>query len=107
MSESLIAIAGVNELSLNEMKRFEAKGQRLLLVNSENDYYVVDEMCSHEDFSMFLGCIQNGRIKCSLHGSYFDLKTGEALVDPADEPINTYAAIIKEEQVWFDLGQIN
>jgi 3-phenylpropionate/trans-cinnamate dioxygenase ferredoxin subunit len=37
-----------------------------------------------------------------LHGSYFDLATGAALVEPADEPIRTYPVRIAAGQVWVD-----
>ena len=90
MSDQWVAIATENELIPGQMKRVEAGGRRLLLCNADGRLYVVDEMCSHEDYSLFLGCIQNGRIKCSLHGSYFDLETGQPTTEPADAPICTY-----------------
>lgn len=97
-----IAIAAVGELQPNEMKAFEHDGKRLLLVFAEGDYFVVDEMCTHEDYSLALGCIKGGRIKCSLHGSYFDLKTGVPDEEPADEPICSYLVEVRDGQVWVD-----
>lgn len=96
------AVAAADELSPGQMKKIRAGGKRLLLCNAEGDYYVVDEMCSHEDYSLYLGCIQGRRIKCSLHGSYFDLVTGAPLVDPADAPIRTYPVTVSSGQVWVD-----
>jgi 3-phenylpropionate/trans-cinnamate dioxygenase ferredoxin subunit len=96
------AVADEAELSPGQMKKIQAGGKRLLLCNAEGNYYAVDEMCSHEDYSLYLGCIQGKKIKCSLHGSYFDLATGEALVDPADEPIRTYKVTVSNGKVWVD-----
>ena len=96
------AIAEEGELSPGQMKKIQAGGKRLLLCNAEGDYYVIDEMCSHEDYSLHLGCIQGKKIKCSLHGSYFDLESGEALVDPADEPIGTYPVKVAAGRIWVD-----
>ena len=96
------AIAETGELSPGQMKKIQAGGKQLLLCNAEGDYYVVDEMCSHEDYSLHLGCIQGKKIKCSLHGSYFDLQSGEALVDPADEPIGTYPVKVEAGRIWVD-----
>jgi len=100
MSDSWIAVAAEDELAPGQMKRIQIAGKRLLICNADGALYVVDEMCSHEDYSLFLGCIQDGRIKCSLHGSYFDLKTGKPESDPADEPICTYQTKIEDGQLW-------
>lgn len=94
------SVARSDELAPGQMKRIQAGGRRLLLCNAGGKLYAVDEMCSHEDYSLFLGCIQEGRIKCSLHGSYFDLETGEPTVEPASEPICTWPVKIVDGEVW-------
>jgi len=100
-----VAIAAADELAVDEMKAFELDGHRLLLVRTADDFYVVDEMCTHEDYSLALGCIKGRRIKCSLHGSYFDLATGEPDEEPADEPICSYQVKVEDGQVWVDPAQ--
>ena len=92
------------ELEPGQMKPFVIADQRLLLVNADGNFYVVDEMCSHEDYSLALGCIKGKRIKCSLHGSYFDLASGQALDEPADEPICTYPVKTENGKVWVNVG---
>lgn len=100
MMEGYVAVAAANELKPAQMKRVMVDGKRLLLCNSAGTLYCVDEMCSHEDYSLYLGCIKDGKIKCSLHGSYFDLASGRPCCEPADEPIRTYPVKIEAGQVW-------
>ena len=95
-----IAIATTDELLPSQMKRVLINGKRLLLCNSAGTFYCVDEMCSHEDYSLYLGCIKDGKIKCSLHGSYFDLITGKPTCEPADAAIQTYPLKIEAGQIW-------
>jgi len=95
-----VAIAAADELSTEDLNRLLIKKKKMLLCNAGGTHYVVDEMCSHEDYSLYLGCIKDGKIKCSLHGSYFDLTTGQPTCDPADEPIRTYPVKIEAGQVW-------
>lgn len=99
MSE-YIAVALTDELKPSQMKRILVAGKRLLLCNSAGTLYCVDEMCSHEDYSLYLGCIKDGKIKCSLHGSYFNLENGEPACEPADTPISTYVVKVESGQVW-------
>ena len=93
-------VAAADELAPGQMKRITPGGRRLLLCNADGRLYAVDEMCSHEDYSLYLGCIQDGRIKCSLHGSYFDLETGRPTCDPATDPIRTYPVEVVDGAVW-------
>ena len=94
------AIAAEGELQSDAMKAFELDGRRLLLVHADGRHFVVDEMCSHEDYSLALGCVKGRRIKCSLHGSFFDLETGAPLEEPADEPIKTYPTKVEQGKIW-------
>lgn len=95
-----VAIAAEDELKPGQMKRVVVASKRLLLCNSNGALYCVDEMCSHEDYSLYLGCIKDDKIKCSLHGSYFDLRTGQAICEPADAPIRTYLVKLEAGRVW-------
>ena len=99
MSAQWIQVATLEELPLGTMKRIEIDGQRYLIANANGSYYAVDELCSHEDVSLYLGCIQGDNIKCSLHGSRFSLKTGQPLEDPATEPLVTYPVKLEGNRI--------
>ncbi len=49
-SNNLMALADEHELKPGQMKKVEVNGKKLILANADGDYYLVDEMCSHEDF---------------------------------------------------------
>ncbi|MES9992225.1 MAG: non-heme iron oxygenase ferredoxin subunit [Candidatus Thiodiazotropha sp.] len=95
-----IEVAQIAELPPGTMKRVDLAGQRYLLVNADDEIYAVDDLCSHEEVSLYLGCIEGDTIKCSLHGSRFSLKNGEPLDEPATEAINTYPIEIKAERIY-------
>lgn len=95
-----IDVAAENELAPGQMKRFIADGAKRLLARGGSGHFCVDEMCSHEDFSLWFGCIKEDRIKCSLHGSYFDLASGQPLNDPADCPLRTWPVKVEAGRVW-------
>jgi 3-phenylpropionate/trans-cinnamate dioxygenase ferredoxin subunit len=99
MSENYIKAANLDDVPAGSMLPVVVMNKRLLLVNDNNTVYAIDEMCSHEDYSLSLGCIRDGRIKCSLHGSWFDLASGKPLEEPADEPICTYRTRVENGSI--------
>ena len=98
------AVAREDELGVGQMKRIAPAGKPLLLVHAEGGHYCVDEMCSHEDYSLWFGCVKGRSIKCSLHGSYFDLATCLPVNEPADCPLLTYETKVEDGQVWVEAG---
>lgn len=99
MEQHYVMVAETAELSPGQMKPVTVAGRRLLLVFTGDGYFAVDELCSHEDYSLAYGCVKNGMIKCSLHGSYFDLATGRPQEEPATEPIGTYPVKVVDGKV--------
>ncbi len=105
MSGKWIEVAASDEVPVGGMKRIEIDGKRYLIAHTETAYYAVDDLCSHEEVSLYLGCIQGEMIKCSLHGSRFSLKTGEPMEEPATESIRTYAIKRDENLLFIDPHQ--
>ena len=102
MVHTWIAVAEAGEIPPGKMQRVEINGRRYLLAHTQNAYYAVDDQCSHEDVSLYLGCVQGEMIKCSLHGSRFSLKTGEPMEEPATQPIRTYAVKLEGNRLYID-----
>jgi len=88
------------------MKCFRIGEKRLLIAYSEGQFFAVDEMCTHEDASLCTGSLKNHYVKCPLHGSRFDLNSGEALDDPADEPLRTYPIEIIDGEIFVNLNDL-
>jgi 3-phenylpropionate/trans-cinnamate dioxygenase ferredoxin subunit len=93
-------VACRDELRPGTMKRVDIAGNRYLIANANGQIYAVDDLCSHEEVPLYLGCIEGDSIKCSLHGSRFSLKSGEPLDEPATEPIKTYPIKISSERIY-------
>ena len=57
--------------------------------------YATSNYCTHLDCLLSSGKLIDDGIKCSCHGSVFDLDTGEPIYPPATVPIRTYP--VREE----------
>lgn len=100
MATDFTPVAQLNDLKTGKMLRVNVGEQNILLANVEDEIYAVEDMCSHEDASLYNGALKGRCVECPLHGSHFDLKTGEPQQEPATEAIKTFAVKIENDQIW-------
>lgn len=92
-------------LKPGQMRRFVINEQPILLANVDGTYYAIEDLCSHDDAVLTRGALRGNCVECPLHGSQFDLKTGQPRQEPATEPVKTYALEIKRDTIYITLGQ--
>ena len=96
------AVCPFAALQPDEPVLFEADGQRIAVVRVGDEVFAVSEQCTHEDWSLCDGYVDNDTIICPLHGARFSLRTGELLLAPGDGPLDSYPAQITDDHVWVD-----
>ncbi len=96
-----VALCKVGDLASGQVRRFDVAGHRLALVRVGDEFHIVDDECSHEDFSLSEGevLVEDCQIECPKHGSTFDLVTGEPCSLPATLPVAVYAAEVADGTV--------
>jgi 3-phenylpropionate/trans-cinnamate dioxygenase ferredoxin subunit len=87
------------------MKRVDIKGRHILLANVDGRFYATDDVCTHEDTSLSTGSLRGELVKCPLHGSRFNVRTGEVLEEPAEENLRTYPVHIEGNEILIALTQ--
>jgi 3-phenylpropionate/trans-cinnamate dioxygenase ferredoxin subunit len=102
MEPPYVPVARADEIRPGRIKQVLVDSHPYLLANVDGRFYAVDDTCSHEDFSLSYGRLEGDRIKCSLHGSRFCLRTGRPQDEPAEEPIGTYRVVVRDGTVWID-----
>ncbi len=100
MTEKFVKVAKIGELSPGGMTRVEIEGHPVLLANVDGTFYATDDICTHEDASLSNGFLEGGLVKCPLHNSRFNVRTGAVLEEPADEDLKTYAVKLDGEDIF-------
>lgn len=68
-----------------------------------SEIFAVADTCPHAGACLSEGELEGPIITCPLHGSRFDVKTGERVRGPADLAIKTYIVEVKDSQVFLRL----
>jgi 3-phenylpropionate/trans-cinnamate dioxygenase ferredoxin component len=105
-----ITLASLNALKVSKLLRASYGNHNYCLAyvvgsDGTGSVFAVDDMCTHEDASLSKGSLHGECIKCPLHGSRFDLNTGEALDEPAEQKLNTYPVRIDGDDIKVELHE--
>jgi len=96
-----VRVCSVDDVKPGAAKRVDVEGHRLCVVRLGDDWYVIGDECSHEDYSLAEGDVWEDEceIECPKHGSTFDLRSGEPQTLPATQPVPTYQVKVDGDDV--------
>ena len=83
--------------------RVELAGQPVCIARSGGSVYAISDVCSHADVALSEGDVEDGKIECWLHGSMFDLATGEPTGLPATRPVPTFPVTVEGDDVLVEM----
>jgi 3-phenylpropionate/trans-cinnamate dioxygenase ferredoxin subunit len=63
------------------------------------EVFAIRDVCSHGQVALSEGEVDGCTLECWLHGSRFDLRTGDPIGPPATEPVPVYAVRVDGEAV--------
>ena len=79
----------------------EVDGVEIAVVHADDDtFYAVRDECSHAAVALSEGEVDGCTLECWLHGSRFDLKTGEPTGLPAVEPVATFPVEVRDGEIY-------
>jgi 3-phenylpropionate/trans-cinnamate dioxygenase ferredoxin component len=79
----------------------------IVLVRQGDAVHALRDECSHAELALSEGELTPKGLECWLHGSCFDLSTGEPSSPPATEPVDVFAVEIRDGEVYVDLTTVN
>jgi len=101
-----IDLMASSDLPSGTTKKVATSCGNVLLANVEGKVYAVDDMCTHEDSSLSLGCLKGELVSCTLHGSRFNVRTGKPMEEPATLALNRYPVRIRNQRIEISLSPI-
>ena len=98
-----VRVCALRELAAESALAVEVGGDDVAVVRSGDRVYAIADECSHAAIPLSEGDVGDGEIECYLHGSRFDLTTGQPLGLPATEPVPVYRVEVEGDDVYVDL----
>ena len=93
-------VAGTDEIQPGNRISVFVDDLPALLIRIDDEYFVVEDVCSHDGQPLTDGPLTERSIQCPRHGAKFDLCTGEALCMPATKGIRTFNVDVRDDGIW-------
>ncbi|MBM0276412.1 non-heme iron oxygenase ferredoxin subunit [Micromonospora tarensis] len=104
----MIRICSAEDIPKGTAISADVDGTRIALVHGEDGvFYAAYDECSHASVALSEGEVDGCTLECWLHGSRFDLRTGEPTGLPATEPVPVYPVEVRDGDIYLSLTPSN
>ena len=101
-------LCSTSDVAKGEVVAVELDGTPLAVVHCDDDTFkVAYDECSHEQIKLSEGEVDGCTLECWLHGSRFDLRTGEPSGPPASEAVPVYPVEVRDGDIYVTLESSN
>ena len=108
VADGFVRVCTVNDLPTVGAVQVQIGGKQVAIVrDSSGDIHAIDDTCSHANVSLSEGDVEDSAIECWLHGSRFDLRSGQPTSLPAITPIAVYPVKINGGDVFVSVTKEN
>ncbi len=96
-AESYVPVCALADLADLSARAVDVAGEAVCLARVGDRVFAVRDECTHAEVPLSEGTVYaDGSISCWLHGSRFDLRSGEPDEPPAWEPVDTFQTRISD-----------
>ena len=108
----MIKVCATEDVPKGTAIRVDIDGTEIAIVHGEDPqtgptFYAVYDECSHAAVALSEGEVEGCTLECWLHGSRFDLRTGEPTGLPATEPVPVYPVEVRDGDIYVSLTPSN
>jgi len=85
-------VAKVDDIPDGGMRQYIAHGEPVGVYRVGQTVYAISDICTHEETFLTEGefDVEELEVECHLHGSRFNVSSGDVRILPAIKPVDTY-----------------
>ena len=92
-------LADIAEIPDGSSKSFRISGHDILICHTKDEFFAVENKCSHAMAKLEGGRLRAYRLICPLHGASFDVRDGSVKGAPATAPIRVYRLRVNDGRI--------
>jgi 3-phenylpropionate/trans-cinnamate dioxygenase ferredoxin subunit len=72
---------------------------QVAIFNVDGQFYATQAECTHRGGPLCEGALWGDIVTCPWHGSEFNVRNGEVVAPPAEEPLKTYTVRVADGKI--------
>lgn len=97
-------VCQVEDIQVGRVAAADVDGVTIALARTgDREFHAVNDTCTHANVSLSEGELDGCQLECWLHGSSFDVRTGEPNTLPATVPVAVYPVKLDGDDVLVDV----
>lgn len=97
--------ANKSELSDGEKLLVEVDDRLVILFQQGDQYFCLDDVCTHDGGTLSDGEFCNFEISCPRHGARFDVRNGAAICMPATQATNCFEVKVDGDKIFVKIAE--
>ena len=98
-------LAQKNDIEDGQMQLCEVDDRLVILVRNGDDFYCIDDVCTHDGGTLSDGELKGCELACPRHGAKFDVRNGAALTMPATENTGAHEVKVDGDDVYVKITE--
>lgn len=100
-----VEIASTSDIE-EEITALVVEGKEIALYRIGEDFYATSNVCTHSYALLSDGwLVEDCKVECPLHAGCFDIRSGKATMEPAEEDLRTFPLRIEGGFIYLDLSE--
>ncbi len=83
-------VGKVSDVAPGRLLAVEVAGEQVAVANVDGLLYAIGDTCTHRGCSLSEGELSGAVVTCRCHGGQFDVRTGEVVGGPPEEPEKSF-----------------
>ena len=96
-------VASASDVPPGALRAASTDREAVVLANVDGDIYALEDRCSHQDYPLSAGELEDDELECPFHGARFDVCTGRAIQLPAITPVRSFQVEVRDGEVFIRL----
>lgn len=97
---SWVNVCKTTDIECGKLKVVDLDGTDVIIFNVDNEFYALEDNCTHDNSEISSGKIEGKCIVCPRHGAKFDITNGAVLSAPAYEDIEKFELKVEGDDIY-------